>query len=217
MQTRSRNVALLLFDEVELLDVAAPLSVLSQAGRHWNWRPFKIFTVAERAGAVSTRSQIAVVAEHELSACPAPEIVIVPGGYGARRALASAATLSWLAATKATATTIATLGNGLLLLAKSGLLAGAKVPARTELAAELSELEPSLTIEAVGASSSDTLLESGAIVAGSGSGGALELALRIVARTLGPKLANGTAQGLGIPWLAPESSVAVLSRGKDGE
>ena len=35
MQTRSRIVALLLFDEVELLDVAAPLSVLSQAGRHW--------------------------------------------------------------------------------------------------------------------------------------------------------------------------------------
>ncbi len=210
MQTRSRNVVLLLFEEVELLDVAGPLSVLSQAGRHWNWRPFKVYTAAERPGSLSTRSQLAVVAEHELSACPPPEIVIIPGGYGARKALGSKKTLDFLASAQASATTFAALGNGLLLLAKAGLLAGARVPARDDLGAELRELEPTLTIESVGAAGADLLLESGKIIAGSGSGASLELALRIVSRTLGPKLANGTAQGLGIPWLAPETSVAVI-------
>ncbi|HVJ14307.1 MAG TPA: DJ-1/PfpI family protein [Polyangiaceae bacterium] len=210
MQTRARTVALVLFDEVELLDVAAPLSVLSQAGRHWNWRPFKVYTVADRPGPLSTRSQLSVVAEHDLAACPEPEIVIVPGGYGARKALGSAKVLDFLTAAQASATTFAALGNGLLLLAKSGLLAGARIPAREDLGTELSALEPTLTLETVGPSSADGLLESGKIIAGSGSGASLELALRIVARALGPKLANGTAQGLGIPWLAPETSVAVI-------
>lgn len=216
MQTRSRNVALLLFDEVELLDVAAPLSVLSQAGRHWNWRPFKVFTVAERSGALKTRSQLQIVAEHELGACPAPEIVIVPGGYGARRALGSAATLDWLRGAQAGAGTIATLGNGLLLLAKAGLLADAKIAAREELGAELRELEPTLAVDTVAASSADALVESGKVIAGSGSGASLELALRIVARSLGAKLANGTAQGLGIPWLAPEANVMLVRNQEPG-
>ncbi len=215
MQTRSRNVLLLLFQEVELLDVAGPLSVLSQAGRHWNWRPFKVYTAAEAPGSLGTRSQLSVVAEHELSACPAPEIVIIPGGYGARKALASEKILDFLAAAQQSATTFAALGNGLLLLAKAGLLAGARVPARDDLGAELRELEPTLTLESVGAAGADVLLESGKIIAGSGSGASLELALRIVARTLGAKLANGTAQGLGIPWLAPETSVAVVTPGND--
>jgi transcriptional regulator GlxA family with amidase domain len=206
VQTRSRILSLLLFDEVELLDVAGPLSVLSQAGRHWNWRPFKVYTVAERAGAVTTRSQLSILAEHELAACPEPEIVIVPGGYGARRALGSDAALHFLRGAAGKATTIAALGNGLLLLAKAGLLAGAKVPARADLGNELFELDPTLTIESVGPSSADALLEAGPLLLGSGSGAALELSLRIVAKTLGPKLANGTAQGLGIPWLSPEQS-----------
>ena len=42
MRTSARNVTLVLFDEVEALDFAAVLQVLTQAGRHWNWRPFKI-------------------------------------------------------------------------------------------------------------------------------------------------------------------------------
>jgi putative intracellular protease/amidase len=161
MQTRSRNVVLLLFEEVELLDAAGPLSVLSQAGRHWNWRPFKVYTAAERPGSLSTRSQLAVVAEHELSACPAPEIVIIPGGYGARKALGSTKTLDFLSSAQAGATTFAALGNGLLLLAKAGLLAGARVPARDDLGSELCELEPTLTIERVGPAGADLLLESG--------------------------------------------------------
>jgi len=217
MQTKSRTVALLLFDEVELLDVAGPLSVLSQAGRHWNWRPFKVYTVAEKPGPLTTRSQLSVAAQHDLAACPAPEIVIIPGGYGARKALASAAVLGFLtAANAAGATTFAALGNGQLLLAKAGLLSGARVPARDDLAAELRELEPSVTIESAAAPAADSLLESGKIIAGSGSGASLELALRLVARALGPKLANTTAQSLGIPWLAPETSVALVGD-KEGD
>ncbi len=211
MQTRSRSLALLLFDEVELLDVAGPLSVLSQAGRHWNWRPFKVSAVAEQPGKLATRSQLGIVAERALADCPEPELVIVPGGYGARKALSSSAITSWLAHAGSKASVVSAVGNGVLLLAKAGLLGGARVIARSDIAAEVRALEPSATVDEVAAGSPDIVVESNKLITASGSGTSLELALRITARTLGPKLANSTAQSLGVPWLAAESNVTVAN------
>ena len=47
MRTKARRVIVVVFDEVELLDVAAPLEVLSTAGRRWNFRPYKVEVVAQ--------------------------------------------------------------------------------------------------------------------------------------------------------------------------
>ena len=45
MRTSARTVAVVLFDEVELLDVAGPLQVLTLAGRHWTFRTFSVHTL----------------------------------------------------------------------------------------------------------------------------------------------------------------------------
>ena len=41
MRTRPYRLAVVAFDEMDLLDVAGPLEVLSTAGRKWNWRAVK--------------------------------------------------------------------------------------------------------------------------------------------------------------------------------
>ena len=92
MRTSSRQVSVLLFDEVELLDFCAPVEVLSTAGRHYNFRPFKITTTSVAAGLIDTRNQVQVQATCALGACPPADVLLVPGGYGARKALASNAT-----------------------------------------------------------------------------------------------------------------------------
>jgi transcriptional regulator GlxA family with amidase domain len=85
MRTKARRVVVVVFDEVELLDVAAPLEVLSTAGRRWNFRPYKVEVAAQQAGLVSTRNQMRIEAATRLADAAPAEIVIVPGGYGARR------------------------------------------------------------------------------------------------------------------------------------
>src|SRR5262245_33301471 len=121
MRTSSRVVSLLLFDEVELLDVSGPLGVLTTAGRQWNWRPFKIQTVAARSGMIETRSQVRLESEATFDSCAAAEILIVPGGYGARRALDDVSTIDWVRNTGEKAMHCLGIGNGILVLAKAGL------------------------------------------------------------------------------------------------
>src|SRR5262249_2873226 len=86
MRTKPYAAAIALFDEVELLDVTGPLSVLSCAGRQWNFQPFKIELVASALGSVSTRSGLRLDATCACSASSGVECLIIPGGYGARRA-----------------------------------------------------------------------------------------------------------------------------------
>lgn len=199
MQTRSRTLAVLLFDEVELFDVASLLSVVSVAGRHWNWRPFKVEAVAETPGNVATRDQLSIVAPRQLDEVPSPEFVFIPGGYGARKALTRPAITDWLTRATESAELVLASGNGVLLLAKAGLLADQRVAARPEIEADLRDLAPTVGIDTA-------LTDSGKLLTASSSGQSLELALRLVSRVLGPKLANGAAQALGVPWLTPETA-----------
>jgi transcriptional regulator GlxA family with amidase domain len=195
MRTSARNVALLLFDEVELLDVAGPLQVLSHAGRHWNWRPFRVFAVAREAGIVETRSQLRLEARHAFGDAPEPELVIVPGGYGARRALDDAELVAWLARTAGRAEIVLAVGYGSLLLAKAGLLANADVAAPADACELIGELGPSARPK-----SDVAVAESGKLVTASRSAAGLDAGLIALARVLGAKQALGVAAEIGHAW-----------------
>src|SRR5215470_4654169 len=53
----TRNVAILIFDEVEVLDFCGPFEVFGVAGLHSaGERPFYVYTIAEKAGPVSARN-----------------------------------------------------------------------------------------------------------------------------------------------------------------
>lgn len=199
MRTSSRTVALLLFDEVELLDVAGVLSVLTSAGRQWNWRPFKVHSVSARQGLVHTRSQIRIESEGTLDTCDKPELLVVPGGYGARRALEDAALVAWLRGAGTAAETIFAIGNGVLLLAKAGLCDGLEVAATRETSESLAELAPTARRNGTA-----RFVESGKLLTTPNSHGAIEAALHVVARILGKKQAQAVASALGIAWLESE-------------
>ena len=96
MRTKPYQTAIALFDEVELLDVTGPVSVLSSAGRHWNFQPFKIDLVASSVGPVVTRSALRLHATHSTAAHSGAECLIIPGGYGARRASDCEPMLDWV-------------------------------------------------------------------------------------------------------------------------
>jgi transcriptional regulator GlxA family with amidase domain len=199
MRTSSRVVSVLLFDEVELLDVSGPLGVLTTAGRQWNWRPFKIQAVSARAGLIDTRSQVRLESEATFDACAAAEILIVPGGYGARRALDDGSTIDWVRSTGERATNCLGIGNGILVLAKAGLCDGLEVAAGRESAELLAELSPSARRNGTA-----RFIEDGKLLTAPNATGGIEASLRLVSRLLGKKQAQGVAASLGVAWLENE-------------
>jgi transcriptional regulator GlxA family with amidase domain len=196
MRTSARGVAVIVFDEVELLDVAAPLQAFAVAGRHWNWRPYKVFIVARAPGRIETRSQVVLEAAYGLDECPPAELLVIPGGYGARRALDDASLIEWLRARSAAAELVGSVGWGGLLAARAGLADNADIALPREAAELLGEVAPT----ARAASSAERLVDAGRLVSAAESGAALDLGLQLVARTLGEKLALATAHKLAHEW-----------------
>ena len=205
MRTKPYATAIALFDEVELLDVTGPLSVLSGAGRQWNFQPFKIDLVAKRAGTITTRSALSLSATHGAESQLDCECLIIPGGYGARQAAKDAQFLAWLTRAASEAQVVAAIGNGVWLLSQSGLLSQEEVAASPDLAAELSVLCPS-----VRANSRAALCSSGKFLSASKSAFGLDLSCEIIARCFGPKLASSVSAALGIDWVGELGALDIV-------
>jgi transcriptional regulator GlxA family with amidase domain len=199
VRTSSRNFAVLLFDEVELLDVASVMHVASAAGRHYNWRPFRLLTVAPVAGLVDTRGQLRIEAKFSLGDCPTPEILFVPGGYGARRAAEDERIVAWCRQAAARAELSLCIGAGAAVLGAAGALTGASVAATNELRSWLSSSLPDTTFE-----EREPVVSAlgGKLLSSASSGHGVELALAVVERCLGRKIALGLRASLGSPNLA---------------
>jgi transcriptional regulator GlxA family with amidase domain len=195
MRTKPYATAIALFDEVELLDVTGPMSVLSSAGRQWNFQPFKIDLVARGVGPVTTRSELDLQAKRDFSTHSGAECLIIPGGYGARRAAEDSALLAWLRSAFESAELVAAIGNGAWILAKAGLLDGQQVATMPELGREIAELCPSARPNA-----RDAVCTSGKLLSARASALGLDLSCEIVARCFGKKLASGLSASLGIDW-----------------
>jgi transcriptional regulator GlxA family with amidase domain len=188
-------VAVILFDEVELLDVAGVAAVLGAAGRQWNYRPFKIVPVGKVTGRVDTRSQIRIEAASTLGDCPKPELVVVPGGYGARRAVTDTEMVDYLRNVAPSVTQFVCVGNGALLLASAGLTADLDVAVPAEIAASLTELSPTTRPDTVA-----RFRESGKVLSAGAAAGAMDAALHLVSKLLGKKQAETVALSLGLTW-----------------
>lgn len=183
MITRSRRVALLLFDEVELLDFAGVLQALTLAGRHWNWRPFKIHALSARPGAILTCNQLRVEAPLGLDGCSDPEIVIVPGGYGALLAARDPEVMAWLTRACEQAAACCCLGNGAALIAATGLFAGDAVSVTPAVAATLDGQGSTLQSNTV-----ERLIAGERLLSARSSEASFDLGLQLVERFLGASL-----------------------------
>jgi transcriptional regulator GlxA family with amidase domain len=180
--------AFLLYDGFTALDAIGPFDVLGSVP------DIDPVLVAEQAGPVRNESgTLALVADRSLDDVPAPDVVVVPGGFGTRRLLGHEPILSWLRSTHATSTWTTSVCTGSLLLAAAGLLDGA--PATTHWLAR--EVLGSLGARPV----TDRVVQHGKIITAAGVSAGIDMALRVVQLLHGDAAAQ--AVQLGIEY-APE-------------
>ena len=91
-----RNVAILLFDDVEVLDFCGPFEVFSVTGQNDARKPFQVFTVAEEPTMIRARNGLRVMPDYTLAEAPPAELLVVPGGQGSRREMHNSTLLAWL-------------------------------------------------------------------------------------------------------------------------
>src|SRR5204862_3288584 len=112
-----RNVAIFIFDEVEVLDFAGPLEVFAVADELQGGDTFNVFTFAESPGTVRARHGLKVVPTYTLENCAPPDVLVVPGGIGTRPLLGKPALLEWLRVKTKRAELVMSVCTGALVLA----------------------------------------------------------------------------------------------------
>lgn len=181
-----RTVALVLFDAVELLDFAGPFEVFSVAGREGQ---YDVHAVAETTAPIRTRGGLTLTPGIALGEAPPADVLVVPGGQGARTAMHRPALLDWIQAGAERADVVLSVCTGAFILARAGLLDGCTATTHRTGLDRLAELAPQATVV-----DDQRFVDNGTIVTAAGISAGIDAALHVVARLSGPDHAARTAQ-----------------------
>ncbi len=183
-----RNIAILVFDDVEVLDFAGPFEVFAVADELRGHADFNVFTVAPGPGPVRARNGLCVVPDHTTTSCPPVQVLVVPGGFGTRALIRDLVTVEWIQRTAKSAEVTLSVCTGALLLAKAGLLDGLRVTTHHDLLALLGEMAPTAVVDPAA-----RFRDNGRIVTSAGISAGIDASLHLVGRILGEGAASAVA------------------------
>ena len=190
-----RTVLLVLFDQVQALDVTGPLEVFAGAN---TWRTghgaapeYEIRTASLGGRSVRTSSGLRLTPDADLLEFgdPGPDMLVVPGGEGSRRPAPGLA--GWLRAHAPQAARLVSVCTGTFLLAEAGLLEGRRVTTHWAYCGALAAQYPGLTVDP-----NPIYIRDGHVATSAGVTAGIDLALALVEDDLGREVALQIARNL---------------------
>lgn len=189
---KSCNAAVLLFDAVELLDVTSAFQVLHAARDNAkDRRTLNVFAVAEQQRTLLTEAGLTVIPRYSFDSVPRVDILIVPGGIGARTAAFNEGLMMWVKETAAQAALVVGLSTGALLLGKAGLLSGLEATTHAQSASLLQQVAKTVIVKP-----EERYVDAGKVVTGAGGMASMDTCLYVVGRVLGADYAKQAALNL---------------------
>lgn len=192
---RSRNVAILIFDEVEVLDFCGPFEVFSVTGKRDNLNPFNVYTVAEKAEPVLARNHLSVNPRYTFLNSPEPDILLVPGGYGTDREMYNETLINWIINCSQKSELVLSVCTGVILLAKAGLLEGLAGTTHHMALNLLKEVAPNTVVR-----DTERIVDNGKVIVSAGISAGIDMSLYVVSKLLGKEQALETARYMEYDW-----------------
>jgi transcriptional regulator GlxA family with amidase domain len=193
-------VGIVLFENVEVLDVCGPFEVfsttrLNEERRREEPSPFEVLLIAEKNNSVVTTGGMKVVPDHTFESCPKLDILVVPGGGGTRKELKNQAMLNWLRNRASEVETLTSVCTGSMLLGFAGLLEGCHATTHWRSLDWMRESFPRVTVEY-----DKHVVEDGRIFTSAGISAGIDMALKVVGRYYGETIARATARHMEYPY-----------------
>jgi len=133
------------------------------------------------------------------TACPALDILLIPGGWGTRDQMNNGRLIEWIRQRAKKVETLASVCTGSLLLGQAGLLDGHRATTHWAALPLLRERFPKINVV-----DNEHVVEEGNILTSAGISAGIDLALRVVARYFGEPVARNTVRHMEYPY--PESN-----------
>jgi transcriptional regulator GlxA family with amidase domain len=191
---RTRTLAILIFDEVEILDFCGPFEVFSVANEFSATPAFNVVTVAETTGPIRTRGGLRVTPHHRLADCPKPDLLLVPGGQGTRTEMNNPVLIDWIKSVSADLELVLSVCTGALLLAKAGLLDGLEATTHHGAIDLLRQTAPKTIIHA-----DRRFVDNGRVICSAGIAAGIDMSLHVVGKLAGQEIAHETARQMEYP------------------
>lgn len=193
-----RNVAIVLYEGVELLDFAGPGEVFDVAQTIDGQNGFNVYTVAASTEPIVSQGFVKVTPQYSFETAPKADIVVFPGG-NVNNFLENKTAMTWAKAVSGEAEIAMSVCNGAFVLADSKLLENKKITTHWTAINGLRRQVPTATVlENV------RFVDNGQIITTAGISAGIDGALHVVERLLGTPAAKLTAKAMEYNWQKPK-------------
>ena len=194
------TVGILVFDQVEVLDVAGPFEVftvtrLNKELRQEESSPFRVLLVSENMDQVSAVGGLRFTPDVTHDNCPELDLLIVPGGWGTRTQVKNANLLKWIANRSRRTKLTGSVCTGSSLLGEAGLLDGREATTHWRTFDILRQAAPKAYIR-----EDLRVTMDGSIFTSAGISAGIDMALHIVSYLFGTKTGEATARQMEYPY-----------------
>lgn len=189
----TRNLAIFIFDGVQIIDYTGPFEVLGQA-RDNGTKLFNVYTVAEKAGPITTNMGMTVVPKYSFADMPKTDVFVLPGG-NTQPGLDNPKVIKWVQDTAANSEFVMSVCNGAFYLGKAGLLDGLSATTYYGLIDELKQVAPKAHIV-----TDQRFVDNGKIITTAGLSSGIDGALHLIEKIVGRGRAQEVALNLEYNW-----------------
>ena len=197
---KTRTVGILVFDEVEVLDVAGPFEVFSvtrldEINRDFTESPFRILLLSNDTKPIKALGGLKLQPDYTFENCPPLDLFIVPGGWGTRTEVNNCELIQKILNLSEKSSITATVCTGSSLLGKTGLLDGQLATTHLRTYDFLSKSAPKAKIEKnVLFTINQKIFTSAGVTSG------ISLALYLVSHFCGQEVGKATAKFMEFPY-----------------
>jgi transcriptional regulator GlxA family with amidase domain len=189
-----RDVAIMIFDDVEVLDFCGPFEVFNVAN-HFSQEAFNVYLIAPEQRTILARNGLKVIPDYDLDNAPAPDLLLIPGGRGARPLIHNEAVVGYIRQQAGRVERLLSVCTGAYLLAKADLLDGLQATTHHTGFETLAQLAPTAQLVR-----DVKYVDNGRIVLSGGISAGINMSLYIVGRLLGLDVARQTAAYMEYDW-----------------
>ncbi|HEV7683546.1 MAG TPA: DJ-1/PfpI family protein [Pyrinomonadaceae bacterium] len=189
----TRNLAIFIFDGVQIIDYTGPFEVLGQA-RDNGTKLFNVYTVAEKPGPITTNMGMTVVPKYSFADMPKTDVLVLPGG-NTQPGLDNPKVIKWVQDTAGNAEFVMSVCNGAFYLGKAGLLDGLSATTYYGLIDELKEVAPKAHVV-----TDQRFVDNGKIITTAGLSSGIDGALHLIEKIVGRGRAQEVALNLEYNW-----------------
>lgn len=180
-----KNVAILIFDNVEVLDFTGPYEVFNDANRVTGKNYFSVYTIAENKKQITSRDGLKIVPDFTIKNCPPPYILIIPGGQGRKIVMNNSTITDWIKAQFKKLELLLSVCTGAFIISKTGLLKGLKATTHHESYSEFEE-----TFKDVELVKNVKYVDNGKIITSGGIASGIDMSLYVVGKLLGKDISQ---------------------------